>query len=73
MPVTLRGRTVSGDNLAVGQASGTERTIAGSAPPAEKVGGKDNIAFASAHPTGNISDNQQVGVVTVAKEKGKNQ
>jgi hypothetical protein len=73
MTVTKRGRVVSGDNIAVGSASGQERTIEGSAPPAEKVGGKDNIAIGSAFPTTIIADNQQVGVATMTREKVGNQ
>lgn len=73
MAVTLRARRTSYDNLAVGSASGTERTISGSAAPAQKVGGLDNIAVGSAYPTTVIADNQQVAVVTMAGEKVANQ
>jgi len=73
MTVTQRGRVISGDNIAVGAASGQERTIAGAAPPAEKVGGLDNVAIGAAFPTAVIADNQQVGVVTMTREKVGNQ
>lgn len=73
MTVTLRGRVVSGDNIGVGAASGVERTISGAAPPAEKVGGLDNIAIAAAFPTTVIADNQQVAAVTMTREKVGNQ
>lgn len=69
MTVTLRGRTVSGDNIAAGSASGTERTISGAAPPTQKVGGLDNIAVASAYPTSNIADDIVAGTATLAKER----
>lgn len=69
MSVTLRGRVVSGDNIAVGAASGQERTISGAAPPAEKVGGKDNVSIGEAFPTTVIADNQQVGAVTMTRER----
>ena len=68
MSSTLRGRTVGYDNAKVGGATGTERTISGSAPPAEKVGGKDNIAVGTAFPTLNIADNIVVGTATAAGE-----
>ncbi len=73
MAVTLRGRRNKYDNIAVGSATGTERTIAGASAPAQKVGGLDNIAIGSAFPTTVIADNQQVGVVTMAGEKVGNQ
>lgn len=69
MATTLRGRTVGYDNILVGSAEGTERTISGSAPPAEKVGGRDNITIAKTFPTSNIADNQSVGVATIARER----
>lgn len=72
MTVALRGRTISGDNIAVGSASGVERTT-GVAPPAEKVGGLDNIAIGSVFPTTIIADDQQVGVTTMLREKVGNQ
>lgn len=69
MARTLRARTCGADNVAVGLVSGQERTIAGAAPPAEKVGGKDNIVKGSAFPTTVIADNQQVGVTTMLIER----
>lgn len=68
MSVTLRGRVVSFDNLASGSASGTERTILNAAPPAEKVGGLDNIKSGSAFPTAVISDNIKHGSTSPTKE-----
>lgn len=64
-----RGRTLGADNIAVGAVSGTERTISGDIPPAEKVGGLDNIAVGSAFPTAVIADDQQVGVTTMLIER----
>jgi hypothetical protein len=71
MSRTLRGRTVSFDNISVGNASGTERTISGSAPPAEKVGGLDNISVGNAFPTGNIADNHVSGTACPTGENRK--
>lgn len=68
MSRTLRARTVGIDNIAVGQVSGTEKHVVGVLPPAEKVGGLDNVASGSAFPTAVIADNQQVGVTTMLKE-----
>jgi hypothetical protein len=73
MTVTLRGRIVSGDNIAVGSASGVERTISGAAPPTQKVGGLDNVASGAAFPTTVIADDQQVGVPSLTREKVGNQ
>jgi hypothetical protein len=73
MTVTQRGRVLSGDNIAVGSASGQERTIAGAAPPAEVIGGGSNIVVGSAYPTAVIADDQQVGVTTMTREKVGNQ
>jgi hypothetical protein len=64
----LRGRTVGFDNVAVGLISGTEKTVVGSLPPAEKVGGGSNPKVGSAFPTTIIADNQQVGVTTMLRE-----
>ena len=69
MARNTRGRTLGADNLAVGSVSGTERTVSGDSPPAEAVGGKDNIAVGSAFPTAIIPDNQQVGVTTMLIER----
>lgn len=69
MARNVRGRTQGADNIAVGSVSGTERTILGDIPPAEKVGGLDNIAVASAFPTAVIADNQQSGVTTMLIER----
>lgn len=71
MSVTLRGRKTAFDNIAAGSATGTERTIAGSAPPAQANGGGTNIAVASAHPSGNVSDDYVVATVTLAGENVK--
>ena len=69
MARTLRGRTVGADNIAVGLVSGTEKTTVGILPPAEKVGGLDNVAVGSAFPTTIIADDQQVGVTTMLIER----
>lgn len=69
MPRTLRARTCSQDNIAIGSVSGQERTLAGAAPPPEKVGGKDNIKVGGAFPTTVIADNQQVGQTTMPLER----
>lgn len=68
MSVTLRGRTTAYDNIAAGSATGTERTIKASAPPTQKVGGKDNIAVGQAFATANIEDNYVQGTATLAGE-----
>lgn len=45
MSVTSKARTLAYDNLAVGSATGTERTIAGALPPAfTTFGNTENIA-----------------------------
>ena len=68
MSVALRGRTVSYDNISAGNASGTERTVAGDIPPAQKVGGLDNPKVGSAFPTANIADNIVAGTITPVSE-----
>lgn len=73
MAVTLRARRTAYDNIAVASATGTERVITGAAGPAQKVGGLDNIAVASAHPTTILSDNLTVGVTAYLGEKVGNQ
>lgn len=69
MARTSRGRTLGADNIAVGLVSGTEKISVGVLPPAEKVGGLDNIAVGSAFPTAIIADNQQSGVTTMLIER----
>lgn len=69
MARTLRGRTTGYDNIAAGSVSGTEKVAVGVLPPAEKVGGLDNIAVAAAFPTTIIADNQQVAVTTMLTER----
>jgi hypothetical protein len=65
-----RGRTLSNDNLAGGAASGRERTISGALPPAEKVGGKDNVAVGVPFPTTVCPDNIVTpGVTTLLVER----
>lgn len=71
MSTTLRGRGTSYDNIAVGSAFGTERTIAGAAPPAEVNGAGSNIVVGSAHPTGNASDDYVVAVATPLRDNVK--
>jgi hypothetical protein len=45
MSITSKARKLEYDNIAVGSATGTERTIAGSAPPAFTTwGNTENIA-----------------------------
>lgn len=73
MAVTLRARRTAYDNIGVGSATGAERVIDGSAGPAEKVGGLDNIAVGSAHPTTVISDNIKLAVAAYLGEKVGNQ
>lgn len=46
MAVTLRARKTAYDNISVGNATGTERTIAGAAPPSQTFGNGENIAVA---------------------------
>jgi hypothetical protein len=43
MAVTLRARKTAYDNIAVGSATGTERTLAGAAPPSQAFGNGENI------------------------------
>jgi len=69
----LRGRTVGGDNIAVGSASGQEKFQVAVSPPVERVGGGSNIAVGSPYPVSIIADNQQVGVPTMLREKVGNQ
>jgi hypothetical protein len=70
MANTNRGRKLNYDNIAVGVATGVERTIAGGTlPPAEKVGGLDNIATGVAFPTAVIADNSVVAVATAIGER----
>lgn len=47
MAVTLRARKTAYDNISVANATGTERTIAGAAPPSQAFGNGENIAVAS--------------------------
>jgi hypothetical protein len=58
MSRTLREQRVGYDNIAVGSASGTERTIRGAAPPSETYGGRDNFAVGT---TARDPDNLAVG------------
>lgn len=69
MARNTRGRTLGADNISVGNVSGTEKIVVGVLPPAEKVGGLDNIAVGSAFPTTIIADDQQVGVTTMLIER----
>jgi hypothetical protein len=80
MAVTEQGRKRAYDNIAVGSATGVERTIAGAAPPVKIVGGGEgtaganakghsNIAVASDYPTANIPDDIVPGTVTLAGER----
>lgn len=80
MAVTELGRKRAYDNIAVGSATGVERTISGDAPPVKIVGGGEgtaganakghsNIAVGSDYPTANIPDDIQVAVVTLAGER----
>jgi hypothetical protein len=80
MATTVQGRTTRYDNIAVGSATGVERTILGAAPPAKIVGGGEgsaganakghsNIAVGTDYPTANIPDDIQVAVVTLAGER----
>lgn len=43
MAVTLREQRTAYDNIAVGEATGTERTVAGDVPPAQTYGSGDNL------------------------------
>jgi hypothetical protein len=69
MAFNSRGRTLSNDNIAVGSASGRERTINAALPPAEKVGGGDNIAVGVPFPTTVCPDNMQRAVTTILVER----
>ena len=69
MAVTVRGRKLKYDNIVAGTATGTERTVAGDVPPAEKVGGLDNIKVGTAFGTTVIPDNSVVAVATAIGER----
>ena len=69
MAETVQGRKRGYDNVAVGSVWGRDNIAVGSDPVAEPNGSGSNIAVGSAHPAGNISDNQQVGVVTMVGER----
>lgn len=70
MAYNSRGRTLAVDNIAVALPAGRERTFAGGVlPPAEKVGGKDNIAVATAFGTTVCADNMTPGVTTILVER----
>lgn len=80
MSRTELGRKTAYDNISVGNAiSSQERTIAGALPPAKIVGGGEGstsalapghsmISVGTDYPTGNIPDDIQVAVVTLAIE-----
>lgn len=61
MAWNLREERVAYDNISVGNATGQERTINGSAPPAETYGGGDNLAIGD---TSRDPDNISVGEAT---------
>lgn len=44
MAVTLREQRTAYDNIAVGSATGTERTVPSDVPPTQAYGGGDNLA-----------------------------
>ena len=69
MAYNSRGRTLSVSNIAVASPAGRERIIAGALPPAEKVGGKDNIAVGVAFGNTVCADNMNPGVVTILVER----
>lgn len=51
MSYSLRGRTVGYSNIAVGSASGVERTINGAAPPSDTTyGARDKLSNAALTP-----------------------
>lgn len=58
MSVTLREQRTAYDNIAVGNATGTERTVAGDVPPAQTYGSGDNLAIGD---TSRDPDNISVG------------
>ena len=57
MAYTLEGRSINGDNVAVGSAMGQERTISGAAPPTFPP---DDISVGQVAPEG--AENNAVGV-----------
>jgi len=80
MAVTEQGRKRCYDNIAVGSATGRERTIDGALPPVKITGGglgtaganakgHSNIAVGSDYPTAVIPDDIQVGVTTLTGER----
>lgn len=54
MSVTLRNRRTAYDHLAKGAAAGTERTIKGSAPPAQTWGQGENIKHGADYGKENV-------------------
>lgn len=48
MAVTLRDQKTAYDNIAVGAATGTERTINGSAPPSQTYAQGENVVVGEA-------------------------
>lgn len=58
MSVTLREQRTAYDNVAIGAATGTERTVAGDVPPAQTYGGWDNLAVGD---TSRDPDNLKAG------------
>lgn len=69
MAVTLRARKTAYDNIAVGSATGSERTIAAGVQLAQKVGALDNIAVGSAFATVKIEDDIVAGTATLLGER----
>lgn len=72
MARTLRGTKCGYDNIAVGSASGQERTISGAAPPAELTGKWiDDLSVGNPPPTTVRQDNYVVGTATPTGENVK--
>lgn len=61
MAVTLREQRTAYDNIAVGNATGTERTVSGDVPPTQTYGGQDNLTVGD---TSRDPDNIAVGEAT---------
>lgn len=70
MSYVLRSARVAYDNVAIGSATGRERTILASAPSTENHGGGSNVAIASSEPSTD-NDYARDRIITNAAGTGK--
>ena len=66
MSYILRSARVAYSNIAVGSATGRERTILAATPSTEDMGGRSNVAIGSSEPT-TITDNTRDRMLNVAQ------